>query len=322
MQKNILITGGAGFIGSHLCDLMLEQGHKVTVIDNMSTGSIANLAAARQNPNFRLLIGSVSDKRFIEPHIESNDIVYHLAAVVGVRKVMENTVQTIHQNLHSTEAVLDICTRYHKRVIITSTSEVYGANPNEAFSEEDDSIIGSSKHRRWCYAACKLLDEFLGYACYHSTGLPVTIVRLFNTIGPRQVGHYGMVVPNFITAALNNEPLVIHGDGKQKRCFSYVGDVVSCLEKLAFNEQAHGETFNIGSDNEISIHELAELIIKLCNSSSQVTFRSYQQVYGEGFVDMQRRKPNTTKLRQTIGYAPETPLEQILKILIDHAGRS
>lgn len=316
-MSKILITGGAGFIGSHLSDHLIKLGHSVTAIDNLSTGSLDNLVSARSNSSFKFIEGDVTDIQTLEPLIAECDMIFHLAAVVGVRKVMENTVQTIKSNLRGTEAVLDAAVKYNKRIIITSTSEVYGANPNDTFHEEDDSIIGNSRHRRWCYAACKLLDEFLGYACHYSYDLPVTVVRLFNTIGPRQVGHYGMVVPNFIHSALAGKDIVVHGDGKQKRCFTSVYDVVDSLERLAFSEDSYGETFNIGSDNELSIIELAEMIKELTGSSSKITFTSYKEVYGEGFVDMQRRKPDLSNLKRVIGVTPSTPLVETLNGIIE-----
>ena len=316
--NHALITGGAGFIGSHLCELLLDKGWRVTVLDDLSTGSIDNIRHLEKNEKFRVYVGSASDKDQLKSLCVDVDTLFHLAAVVGVRKVMENTVETIERNLHTTEVVLQICNLFRLRVLTASTSEVYGANVKDKFSEEDNAVIGASRHRRWCYAAGKLLDEFHAYAYYHATNLPMTIVRLFNTIGPRQVGHYGMVVPTFVRQALLNEPITVHGNGLQSRCFTDVRDVVKCLYALAVCNDAIGQVFNIGSQNEISMLQLAEKIKTMTDSSSEIVFKSYDEVYGEDFVDLDRRVPDTTRLAGAIGFEPETPLDVILQSVIDN----
>ncbi len=316
-SRHALITGGAGFIGSHLAEYLLANDWRVTVLDDMSTGRISNIEHLTGDNRFRLFVGSAGDRELLRELAAEADIVWHLAAVVGVRKVMEDTVSTIERNLHTTENVLKVCNLLHRRVLLASTSEVYGSNPKDRFAEDDDSIIGNSRHRRWCYAAGKLMDEFHAYAYYHATALPMTIVRLFNTVGPRQVGRYGMVVPTFVEQALRSDPITVHGDGTQRRCFTSVMDVVRCLYELALKDEAVGEVFNIGSDREISIRELAETIKKLTQSDSPIVYKSYQEVYGEDFVDMERRVPDTTRLQQTIGFAPDTPLPDLLQSVID-----
>ncbi len=319
--KHALITGGAGFIGSHLCEHLLGAGWRVTVIDDLSTGRIENVKALEENPDFRVIVGEAGDAELLEPLVARADTVFHLAAVVGVRKVMEDTIATIERNLHTTEVVLRACNRYRTRFLDTSSSEVYGANPKDSFTEDDNAIIGPSRYRRWCYAAAKLMDEFHAYAYYYSTALPMTIVRLFNTVGPRQVGHYGMVVPTFVGQALKDEPITVHGDGSQQRCFTFVKDVARCLVELSECEKAVGEVYNIGSANEISIMELARKVKEMTGSSSPIVCKSYGEVYGETFVDMERRRPNTDKLKAAIGYAPDTGLDEILQSVIKERGK-
>lgn len=311
-SAHALITGGAGFIGSHLAERLLESGTRVTVLDDLSTGSIRNIRHLEGRPDFRVVVGSAADRALLEPLVTDVDVIYHLAAVVGVRKVMHDTVATIETNLHSTETVLRVANRFRIRMLLTSTSEVYGASTRETLREEDNAIIGPSHYRRWCYAAGKLLDEFHAYAYYHSAGLPVTIARLFNTTGPRQVGHYGMVVPTFVRQALAGEPITIHGDGTQTRCFTWVGDVVKALIALAATDATVGEVYNVGSEEEVTIRALAETVKDLTGSASEIVTRSYRDVYGEDFVDMQRRHPDTAKLRAAVGFAPDTPLREAL----------
>jgi nucleoside-diphosphate-sugar epimerase len=317
-SRRALITGGAGFIGSHLCEYLVENGWAVTAVDDLSTGARENLAELEGNADFSLEVGNAGDRDLVERLADEADAVFHLAAVVGVRKVMENTVETIEKNLHTTEVVLKAAARRKVPFLLTSTSEVYGSNRKEAFKEDDESVIGNSRHRRWCYAAGKLLDEFHAYAYHHSRELPVIITRLFNTIGPRQVGHYGMVVPTFVSQALRGETITVYGDGSQRRCFAYVKDTVKCLAALIDNQSAAGEVFNVGSDVEITIMQLAEKIKALTGSSSAIETRSYSEVFGEDFVDMERRLPDVSKLRKAIGFAPETRLEDVLQAVIDH----
>lgn len=317
-----LVTGGAGFIGSHLCEYLLQQEWSVIALDDLSTGSIANIRSLEGHSDFRLAVGSAGDRQLLQELAVDVSVVFHLAAAVGVRKVMEDPVGTIERNLHSTEEVLRVCNERRLRVLITSTSEVYGSNPKELFREEDDSIIGNSRHRRWSYAASKLLDEFHAYAYFHANELPVTIVRLFNTIGPRQVGHYGMVVPTFVSQAFKGEAITVHGDGSQRRCFTYIGDVVRCLYELSLAGGASGNTYNVGNREEISILALAEKIKAMTKSKSPIVFQSYAEAYGEDFVDMERRMPDTSRLFRAIGYAPDTPLEAALQSVIDHTRKS
>jgi len=316
-DRHALITGGAGFIGSHLCELLVADGWRVTVVDDLSTGSMRNLSALEGDARLRVLVSPAGDEALLKELARDVSVVFHLAAVVGVRKVMENTVETIEKNLHTTETVLRVCKLHRLRLLTASSSEVYGANPKAAFSEEDDSIIGNSRHRRWCYAAGKLMDEFHAYAYYYATALPVTIVRLFNTVGPRQVGRYGMVVPTFVRQALTGEPITVYGDGSQRRCFSMVGDVVRCMQALADCPAAVGRVFNIGSTQEISIMDLARKVKEMTASSSPIVLKSYEEVYGEDFVDMDRRVPDVSRLKAAIGFAPETPLEKTLQTVIE-----
>lgn len=316
-RNHALVTGGAGFIGSHLCEHLLQQDWRVTALDDLSTGSIRNIRHLEPNPDFRLVVGSAGNEELLERLLPETSLVFHLAAVVGVRKVMDDTVTTIEKNSHTTETVLRACARWHLRLLTASTSEVYGANPKPMFHEEDDAIIGNSRHRRWCYAAGKLLDEFHAYAYHDSKALPVTVVRLFNTIGPRQVGHYGMVVPSFVTQALRGAPLTIYGDGHQRRCFTNVRDVVRVLFDLGQRPEAVGRTYNIGSQEEVTIIELAERIIRMTGSGSGIVFQSYAEVFGEDFVDMERRVPDTGRLQALLGYVPDTPLETTLREVVD-----
>lgn len=316
-SRHARVTGGAGFIGSHLCEHLLSLGWRVTALDDLSTGSIGNVQELETNPAFRLVVGSAGNADLLERLLPEAQRVFHLAAVVGVRKVMDDTVMTIEKNSHTTETVLRACARWHLRLLTASTSEVYGANPKPMFHEEDDAIIGNSRHRRWCYAAGKLLDEFHAYAYHESKALPVTVVRLFNTIGPRQVGHYGMVVPSFVQQALRGEPLTVYGDGTQRRCFTNVRDVVRCLADLADRPEAVGMTYNIGSQEEVTILGLAERILRMTGGGGGIVFRSYAEVFGEDFVDMERRVPDTGRLQALLGHVPDTPLETTLQEVID-----
>jgi UDP-glucose 4-epimerase len=315
--RHALVTGGAGFIGSHLCEHLLAAGWRVTAVDDLSTGAIANVRGIEGHERFRLYVSSAGDEALMRSLASDADVIFHLAAVVGVRKVMESAVQTIEKNLHTTETVLKVANLFRLRTLVTSTSEVYGANPRESFREDDDSIIGTSRHRRWSYAASKLLDEFHAFAYYYSTSLPVTVVRLFNTIGPRQVGHYGMVVPTFVGQALAGRPITVYGDGSQRRCFTAVGDVVRCLYELVVRPETAGQVYNVGSDQEISIMELARKVKAMTASRSEIVRQSYEEVFGESFVDMERRRPNVEKLRAAIGFAPGTALDAMLQSVID-----
>ncbi|MCX7935672.1 MAG: NAD-dependent epimerase/dehydratase family protein, partial [Planctomycetota bacterium] len=282
-HKQALVTGGAGFIGSHLCEHLLADGWSVAAVDDLSTGAIANIKHLEANPAFRLFVGSAAEEDLLREAGRDAQVVFHLAAVVGVKKVIDDPVAAIEKNLRATEAVLRFCNRFRRRLLITSTSEVYGDSPKELFSEDDASVIGNSRHRRWSYAAAKLLDEFHAFAYFYSSALPVTIARLFNTIGPRQVGHYGMVVPTFISQALRQEPITVFGDGEQRRCFTGVRDAVRCLMALAQKPETAGQIYNVGSQEEVSIRQLAEMIKRMTASTSPIVFRSYREAYGEEF---------------------------------------
>ncbi len=308
----ILITGGAGFIGSHLTDKFLGEGHEVTIIDDLSTGRYANIAHLEDRTGFRLIIDTVLNEGLLERLVRDADRVYHMASAVGVRLIMEQPVRTIETIFHGTDLVLKYCSRYRKRVLIPSTSEVYGKGVTVPFSEDDDLLTGATDKHRWAYACAKTLDEFLAIAHWKETQLQVVVARLFNTVGPRQTGQYGMVVPRFVRAAIKNEPIEVHGDGTQSRCFGHVSDVVQGLAKLLETPACFGQVVNLGNSEEVTILDLAKRAISLTESRSEIRFIPYDEVYGEGFEDMQRRVPNLDKARRLIGYQPTRSLDDII----------
>lgn len=313
-----LVTGGAGFIGSHLCDRLLADGSEVAVIDDLSTGRSSNIEGIIDDPGFTFVEASVRNAAALEPLVKKCDVIFHLAAAVGVQLIVDKPVQTIETNIHGTEVVLEIANKYKRRVLLASTSEVYGKSEDVPFGEDDDMLLGSTKFSRWSYACSKAIDEFLGFAYHDEYGLEVIVARLFNTIGPRQVGRYGMVVPRFIELALKNEPLMIYGTGQQSRCFGYVGDVVDGLVGLMNRGNAGGRVYNIGSDEEITIEALADKIISKTESKSEKQFISYEQAYGRAFDDMERRVPSLARLKEATGYEPKTNLDETLEIIINH----
>jgi len=308
----ILITGGAGFIGSHLADKLIGEGNEITVIDNLSTGRYSNVAHLEGHERFRLIIDTVLNERLMEELIRKTDRVYHMASAVGVMLIMERPVQTIETIFRGTDVVLGFCSRYRKRVLIPSTSEVYGKGYSVPFKEDDDLLTGATDKHRWAYACAKTLDEFLALAHWKETRLPVSVVRLLNTVGPRQTGQYGMVVPRFVHSAIKNEPIEVHGDGSQSRCFGHVLDIVEGLTKLLEDPKCFGQVINLGNDEEVTINELAQLAIKMTSSGSSIRYVPYENVYGDGFEDMQRRVPSLEKARRLIGYQPTRTLEDII----------
>jgi UDP-glucose 4-epimerase len=312
-----LITGGAGFIGSHLAERLLEDGNEVDAIDNLSTGSLSNIEAFENRPGFEFVEGDVRDAGLLGPLIEKSDMVFHLAAAVGVKLIAEDPVHTIETNISGTELVLDISNKFGKKTLIASSSEVYGKNEAVPFKEDDDIVLGSTSLSRWSYACSKAIDEFLGLAFYQQYGLNVVIGRFFNTVGPRQTGQYGMVVPRFVRSALNNEPLTIYGTGGQTRCFTYVGDLVEAVIGLMNCEQAAGKVYNIGSSEEISIEELADRIIEITGSKSQKQFVPIEVAYGRPIEDMMRRVPCLERIEKTIGWKPKTNLNEMLRLIIE-----
>jgi UDP-glucose 4-epimerase len=313
----ILITGGAGFIGSHLADRLLEAGHEITIIDNLSTGRYSNIAHLEDHERVRLIIDTVLNDKIMEELIRETDRVYHMASAVGVKLIMERPVRTIETIFRGTDVVLGFCSRYRKRVLIPSTSEVYGKGISVPFREEDDLLTGATDKHRWAYACAKTLDEFLALAHWKETRLPVVVVRLFNTVGPRQTGQYGMVVPRFVKSALKNEPIPVHGTGLQSRCFGHVHDVVDALIQLLENSECFGNVINIGNDEEVTISALAEKAIEMTGSTSEIRYIPYEEAYGEGFEDMQRRVPSLEKARRLIGYQPTRKLEDIINDVAD-----
>jgi UDP-glucose 4-epimerase len=312
-MQHSLVTGGAGFIGSHLCERLLKDGHSVTAIDDFSTGRRANVAHLAANGKFELIEGSVLDEALMERRIARADRVFHLASAVGVRLIMEQPVKTIETIFNGSDVVLRHCAAHRKRVVITSTSEVYGKGVAIPFREDDDTLSGATSKHRWAYACAKALDEFLALAHFKETRLPVAIVRLFNTVGPRQTGQYGMVVPRFVAAALRNEPLVVHGDGLQTRCFAHVLDVVEGLARVLENDACFGKVINLGTDQEISINDLAREIVSVTASGSPTQHLPYEAVYGDGFEDMLRRVPSLERAHQLIGYKPTRNLRTIIQ---------
>ncbi len=312
-----LITGGAGFIGSHLSELLLRRGDHVSVIDDLSTGRFSNIAHLEKNERFRCFIDDVrNNEDLMEELIRDADYVYHLAASVGVRMIIEKPTETIINNITGTEIVLRNACRYRKPLLITSTSEVYGKSKRPTFREEDDLVMGSTSKARWGYAASKAIDEFLALAYFSEKRVPVVVVRLFNTVGPRQTGRYGMVVPTFVRQALLDEQICVYGDGTQSRCFAHVLDVVPMLAELVKRPEAYGQVFNIGSQEEISIKSLAERIIEKTQSKSAIRLIPYAQAYPAGFEDMERRMPDLTRLNALTGYVPKYNLNQILEDVI------
>jgi UDP-glucose 4-epimerase len=313
---NILITGGAGFIGSHLAEACLEKGWKVSILDDLSTGSIENIRHLKSRPGFSYEIDSVFNKPVVAELVDSADFVYHLAAAVGVRLVVESPVRTIETNVHGTEVVLAAAAKKRKPVVLASTSEVYGKGLTVPFREDADLVMGPTTIGRWSYACSKALDEFLGLAYWAEKRVPVTVVRFFNTVGPRQTDRYGMVLPTFVRQALADEPLTIFGDGTQQRCFGYVGDAVEALIRIAQCRSAAGEVFNVGNDREITINQLAELVRQKTGSSSEIVNIPYHVAFGPGFEDMCRRVPFLEKLEKHIGFRPSTPVERIVDLVL------
>jgi len=314
----ILITGGAGFIGSHLAEELLKQGHQVRVIDDLSTGSIENIRHLEDHPNFSYTIETILDREVLGMVAHGVDRIYHLAAAVGVQLIVEEPLRTLQTNIEGTESVLKVANANRAKVLIASTSEIYGKNLNAPFKENDDRILGSTTKTRWSYSTSKAVDEILALAYHREKRLPVVVVRLFNTCGPRQTGQYGMVIPRFVRQALRNEPITIFGDGQQTRCFCFVGDTVRALMSLMDSRKAEGEIFNVGSSREISIEDLANLIIKMTDSSSNMEFIPYHIAYEEGFEDMLRRVPDTSKILEFVGFKTEVDLEELLERVIDY----
>lgn len=307
-----VITGGAGFIGSHLAEHLIAAGDEVTVLDDLSTGSLANLAGVLDHPNLRFVRGSILDRELVSAVISGSDRVFHLAAAVGVRLIVDHPLESLRTNIHGTEAVLDACLAAGAVLLLASTSEIYGKNTSDALDEEADRILGSPLKSRWTYAAAKGIDEAFAHAYWKQFGLKVAIVRLFNTVGPRQTGRYGMVVPNLVGQALRGEPLTVFGDGTQTRCFSYVSDVVPALVRIAEHPDALGNAYNLGGNREVSILELARRIVELLGSRSTITLVPYEQAYAEGYEDMRRRVPNNTRSRELVGFEPATTLDEII----------
>lgn len=322
-----LVTGGAGFIGSHLAEILLARGDHVTIIDDESTGKFDNLAAVMGHERLEIIRGSVGDAALVKRALEGVAEVYHLAAAVGVALIARQPLQTIERNIYPTQLLLDELCRRHSagqriKFFLASTSEVYGKNPKERWTEEDDLVFGATTRPRWSYGASKAIDEFLTLACARQFGLPVVIGRFFNVVGPRQSGAYGMVLPRFVEAAIAGQPLVVHDDGQQVRCFSHVNDVVAAVVALLQTDSATGHVFNIGSDQPVTIRELAERVIRLAGSSSQIAFQTYKEAYDQDFEDIRRRVPDVSRLRTTIGFEPRYDLDGIVKDVIDWKRRS
>lgn len=316
-----LITGGAGFIGSHLAEALLARGDTVHVIDDLSTGSIRNIDHLKVNDRFHYVIDTVENVPLMAELVDRADVIFHLAAAVGVRLVVESPVRTIETNLRGTEIVLALASKKKKPVFIASTSEVYGKSEKVPYSEDDDLLIGPPHVGRWAYACSKAIDEFLALAYWRERGVPVIIGRFFNTVGPRQTGRYGMVLPRFVQQALTGNPITVYGDGEQSRCFCYVEDVVQAVIRLMETPEAVGQVFNIGSDEEITINELARRVKAISGSSSEIVHIPYEQAFGEGFEDMRRRVPDLRKIRRTIGYEPRVGIDEIIRRVVEHERR-
>jgi len=313
----VLITGGAGFIGSHLSEAYLQRGDEVFVIDDLSTGSIENIRHLKDHPRFHYTIDSIHNQPVTAELVDQCDVIFHLAAAVGVKLIVESPVRTIENNVHGTEVVLSLANKKKKKVLVASTSEVYGLSTEVPFREDGNLVMGATNKGRWSYACSKAIDEFLALAYWREKKLPTIVVRLFNTVGPRQTGQYGMVIPTFVKQALAGRAITVYGSGKQSRCFCYVGDVVAALVKLMDADDSVGEVFNIGSNQEISILDLAKRVKDLTRSESEIVFVPYDEAYEEGFEDMPRRIPDTSKVDKLVGFKPEKRLDEILQAVIE-----
>ena len=320
--RQALITGGAGFIGSHLAEALVARGDRVHVIDDLSTGRIANLDGLKGRPSFSYTIGDITNEPLLAELVDRADEVYHLAAAVGVRLVVDSPVHTIETNIYPTELLLRLANKKSKKVLVVSSSEVYGKLATDCLCEDDDMLLGPTPKGRWAYACSKAVDEFLAVSYHRQHGLPVVVVRLFTVVGPRQVGHYGMVVPRFVEQALAGGPIVVYDDGEQVRCFAHVGDVVEGMIGLMRSDEAVGGVFNLGSDDAVTIRRLAEMVRDLVDPSIPIKHIPYADAYGPGFEDIRTRVPDLTKIRNTIRYEPKRRLETILKELIDSGRRS
>ncbi len=315
--RRVLVTGGAGFIGSHLVEALLARGDHVTVIDDLSTGRWANLEHVAADPRLRVIVASAAERDLLEREVPGHDLVYHLASAVGVRLVVDQPVRTVETIFLATHVVLAAAARYRRPVVLTSTSEVYGNSPRLPFREDDDVVMGPTEKRRWAYACAKALDEFLALAHFTETRLPVFVVRLFNTVGPRQSPHYGMVLPSFVRRALEGRPLEVYGTGEQRRCFCHVADVVEGLLRLPEVEAARGKVINLGSQEEVTIRGLAERVVALTGSASPIELVPYEAAYGQGFDDMQRRVPDLGRAESLLGWAPRTRLDDTIRAVVE-----
>ena len=313
-----LITGGAGFIGSHLSEKLLAEGHKVTVLDDLSTGKYENVKHLEGKPDFHLVVGTILDEFLVDKLAEPCDAIFHLAAAVGVELIVNHPLESLTTNIKGSEIVLKMAHRYHTKVLITSTSEIYGKNTHGPLKEDQDRILGSPLKSRWSYSTAKAVDEMLAYVYWKEKDVPATIVRLFNTVGPRQSGAYGMVVPRFVKQALNDEDITVYGSGKQSRCFLHVRDVVNALPKVIENKKAYGQVFNIGSQEEITIEGLAQKVIEITGSRSKIVRIPYEEAYEEGFEDMERRVPDTAKIQELIGFKPTADLKAIIEDVVKY----
>ena len=314
----VLVTGGAGFIGSHLTEALLQLGDDVWALDDLTTGSLDNFKTFQREPRFRFIEGNVMDAPLVQGLVAQCDRVYHLAAAVGVRYVLENPLKSLITNIRGAEVVLEACHTHRRKVILFSSSEVYGKGAAVPFSEDDDRVMGPAHKLRWSYACGKAVDECLAQAYWQQHRLPLVVVRCFNTCGPRQTGAYGMVIPNLVVRALRNEPMLVYGDGQQSRCFSYVGDVVRGVLMVAEAPKAEGEVFNIGTDEEVTILELAQRIQRMTRSRSPIELIPYEQIYGHSFEDMRRRVPDLRKIERVVGYRPQVTLDRLLDFTIRH----
>jgi UDP-glucose 4-epimerase len=312
-----LITGGAGFIGSHLADLLLENGHSVIALDNLSTGRHENISHLLERTDFEFVLGSILNADLVDDCVSRSDVVFHLAAAVGVELIVERPLESLATNIRGSEIVFEKAHKHGAKILVTSTSEIYGKNTSDRLGEEDDRILGSPLKSRWSYSEAKAIEEILAYTYYRQKGLLSVIVRLFNTVGPRQTGHYGMVIPRFVSQAVRGEAVTVYGDGSQTRCFCYVGDIVRALVSLVEHPEAVGRVFNLGGQGEVSMEELARRVIELSGSGSKIRFVPYAEAYEEGFEDMQRRVPDTTRARELIGFESTADLDQIIRMVID-----